>query len=320
MRRFYLMRKTSIKELAAKANVSVTTVSRVFNGHPHTNAKTAELVKKLARELNYIPKSAGRRQCVAVILADMDENPINNYSGSLLMEIAIYCSKNNLSYQVIPGDGLHLLDEYYMDYAISLTGVLDDISKYTKTKFVFINTIPPGETGVKSDNFTPIKQASEYLFERGRRRQAIVLPDANAVSLKERIAAFEASVKNLGIPREHCAVIELCKMDDFENFSKKMRNFAIDGLIVAGEAMPLQISYFLDLLNLKVPADVSVISYEVEHFSQYLIPPHTTIKQDFKTLVAKAFKMLMSKDAGKRKGDVIVPCSFIERDSVSTKI
>jgi DNA-binding LacI/PurR family transcriptional regulator len=250
----------------------------------------------------------------------MDENPINNYSGSLLMEIAIYCSKNNLSYQVIPGDGLHLLDEYYMDYAISLTGVLDDISKYTKTKFVFINTIPPGETGVKSDNFTPIRQASEYLYERGRRRLGIVLPNAKAVSLSERIAAFEESVKNLEIPQDHCAVIELCKMDDFENFSKKMRNHAIDGLIVAGEAMPLQISYFLDLLNLKVPADVSVISYEVEHFSQYLIPPHTTIKQDFKTLVEKAFKMLMSKDAGKRKGDVIVPCSFIERDSVSTKI
>jgi LacI family transcriptional regulator, galactose operon repressor len=307
------MRKTSIKELATKANVSVTTVSRVFNGHPHTNAKTAKLVKKLAREINYIPKSAARQYRVAVIISKLDENQINNYTSTLLMEIGNYCSEKSIHFQIIPENCLNLLDEYYIDYAISLVSNLSNIKQYSRTKFIFINTIPDGGSGVRSDNFESISHAVEYLVGHGRKRLAIVLPKNSTV---ERITAFQLALDKVGLAQEKCVVIELFGQQEFEIFSKHIRHSNVDGLIIGGESMPMQICYFLDLLKLKVPDDISVISYEVPNFSKFLLPPHTTIKQNFKALVEEAFAMLKDTKKVKTDNNVIIPCEFIERESV----
>ena len=305
-----VMKKTSIKELAAKANVSVTTVSRVFNDHPHTNAKTAQLVKKLAREINYVPKSAARQHRVAVIISKLDENQINNYTSTLLTEIGNYCSENSINFQIIPENCLDLLDEYYIDYAISLISNLRNIAKYSRTKFIFINTIPPGECGVCSDNFESIQLAVEYFAAHNRKRLAIVLPKNSTI---ERIDAFHQALDKLGLDQDKCTSIELLGQHEFEIFSKQIRRFNLDGLIIGGESMALQICYFLNLLQLKVPDDISIISYEVPNFSKFLVPPHTTIKQDFKGLVREAFALLKKT---KKRDNIIIPCEFIERESV----
>ncbi len=312
------MKKTTIAELAEKANVSVTTVSRVFNGHPYIKAETADLVKKIARDINYIPKSAAHVRRVALIIHEFRENIINNYSASLMMMFGDYCAKNGISFQIITSNCLDLLDEYYIDYSISTTPKLKNISKYRNTKFVFINTIPPGQSGVRSENYETIRHAVRYLVERGCKRPAIVLPLAPSINIFERKDAFNRAARELKIPQSDFAVIELdYRRNEFEDFSKAIRRIDADGLIIGGEAMPMKICYFLGLLNIRVPADMSVISYEAPGFSEFLMPPHTTISQDFGKLVSEAFKMLDKfPGAGDGEEEVMVPCGFIERDSV----
>ena len=48
---------TNIKEVAKKANVSVTTVSRYLNDHPYISADKKK-IQQAMRELDYIPNSA----------------------------------------------------------------------------------------------------------------------------------------------------------------------------------------------------------------------------------------------------------------------
>ena len=311
------MKRSTIQELAAKANVSVTTVSRVFNGHPHTNPDTIQRVKKIARQINYIPKGVSKRQRIAVILPKFEENKINNYTSSLLLSIGQYCSENGIHFQIITADCLNLLDEYYIDCAISLTSRLENVEKYSNTKFIYINTIPPGAPGVRSENYMAIKRAVEYLAGYGRKKQAIVLPLTSALSAKERIAAFRQAVLEAGLSEDECAVIELPMHKEFEVFSKHVRRIKANGIIIGGESMPLTINYYLSLLNLKVPEDVSLVSFESPNFSEFLTPPHTTIKQNFEQMVKEAFKMLDAAMKGKLDADanIVVPCEFIERES-----
>jgi LacI family transcriptional regulator len=313
------MRRSTIQELATRANVSVTTVSRVFNGHPHTNPNTIERVKKIAREINYIPKGVARRQRVAVILPKFEENRINNYTSSLLLAIGQYCSENGIHFQIITSDCLNLLDEYYIDCAISLTSRLENVENYSNTKFIYINTIPPGAAGVRSENYKAIKKAVQYLADYGRKRQAIVLPLTTALNVKERIAAFNKAINEVGLQEDECAVIELPNHKEFEVFSKHVRRIKADGIIIGGENMSLTANYYLSLLNLKVPEDVSLISFEAPNFSEFLTPPHTTIKQNFEQMVKDAFKMLDAAMKCKldKNANIVVPCEFIERESVA---
>jgi LacI family transcriptional regulator len=72
-------------------------------------------------------------------------------------------------------------------------------------------------------------------------------------------------------------------------------------------------------LELKVPEDISLISFEAPNFSEFLTPPHTTIKQNFEQMVKDAFKMLDAamKDKLDKNANIVVPCEFIERESVT---
>ena len=54
-------KKTNIKDLAKKINLSVSSVSRALNGHKNISEKTREKILKLAKKYNYVPDPSARR-------------------------------------------------------------------------------------------------------------------------------------------------------------------------------------------------------------------------------------------------------------------
>jgi LacI family transcriptional regulator len=51
---------TSLKEIAEKAGVSISTVSRTLNNYPDVSEETREKIFRIARELNYFPNAVAR--------------------------------------------------------------------------------------------------------------------------------------------------------------------------------------------------------------------------------------------------------------------
>ncbi|MHC5924033.1 LacI family DNA-binding transcriptional regulator, partial [Streptococcus pyogenes] len=51
----------SITDVAKKANVSVTTVSRAINDHPYVSDKTKKRIRKAMQELNYYPNNIAQQ-------------------------------------------------------------------------------------------------------------------------------------------------------------------------------------------------------------------------------------------------------------------
>ena len=69
----------TIKEIAKRLNVSVSTVSRALHNHPSIGLRTKTQVQKLAKELNYEPNQAaisfkqGKTFTIGVILPNLGE-------------------------------------------------------------------------------------------------------------------------------------------------------------------------------------------------------------------------------------------------------
>ena len=54
------MDRTTIRDVAKKAGVSITTVSKALNDYSDVNPETRQRIREIAEELNYVPNAAGR--------------------------------------------------------------------------------------------------------------------------------------------------------------------------------------------------------------------------------------------------------------------
>lgn len=92
------MRKTSIKDIAAKANVSIATVSYVLNGTRNVRSDTRERVVAAIEELNYKPNAIAkslklnRTNTIGVIAEDVTvfNTPILSME-LMILEIVMIC-------------------------------------------------------------------------------------------------------------------------------------------------------------------------------------------------------------------------------------
>ena len=94
----------TIKDVAEAAGVSISTVSKVLNGHYSISEKTAERVRGIMREMNYYPNAnaqsfaSGSSHAMTLMAVDLDENgkptkwmvenswgPASGYQGHLIM-------------------------------------------------------------------------------------------------------------------------------------------------------------------------------------------------------------------------------------------
>ena len=74
-RKLYLNERTTIRDVAQEAGVSLTTVSHALNGYKDVSEKTRQKVMEVARRLDYMPDEAGRslrgiqKKTIALLLA-----------------------------------------------------------------------------------------------------------------------------------------------------------------------------------------------------------------------------------------------------------
>ena len=89
----------TIKEIAKRLNVSISTVSRALHEHPSIGLRTKVRVQELAKELNYEPNQTaiffqqGKTFTIGVILPDLSEA----FFSSAISGIEDFASKNNYS-------------------------------------------------------------------------------------------------------------------------------------------------------------------------------------------------------------------------------
>ena len=91
----------------------------------------------------------------------------------------------------------------------------------------------------------------------------------------------------------------------------------VTALIAAGESNGLAFAQQLNSLHIRVPEEISILSMEFPGISERLLPPHTTLSQDFRGLAREAVTLLdLLVEHKPVAGDIRVPYLLIERGSV----
>lgn len=304
--------KVSIVDIARKAGVSITTVSRVLNGKAEEfriSEKSQQKIKETARKLNYVPNQfaaslkSGKSNTIALIIPSL--------SNPFFAEIAseINAEVRNRGYITIIGDSDENTqieqEELQQMRARNIEGlVIAPTSQNWKTiKQMHDQGLPVvcidryfedlDIPYVTTDNYKGAVMAASHLLENGHSAIACIQGLEDSVPNKLRIEGFKNAMREAGIEQYSISGNEFSEQNGYKETKLLLRMrkrptaiFALSNTIAIGCIKALREE------NVSIPDDISLITFDDHPFLDYLATPLTCISQPTREICRIAIKYL----------------------------
>jgi LacI family transcriptional regulator len=339
------MKKTvSIKDLAKLTNSSITTVSFVLNGKGRISEPTRKRILDVAEEYGYHANrmAVGLRTGVSKVIGLVVENIGGQFFGVLAKIIEeeaekfgyriIYCSTNN---NIKKGqDAIRMLSHQLVDgYIITpMKGLENDVLNLTADNkpVVLIDGYFPGLdiAHVLVDNAQGVKDGINCLIQAGYYNIGFVTIDLDLIQMEERMWGFKEALKMHNMKDHKRNVLNLSsKLNEDESVemikSFILNNKEIDSLFFSTNYLGALGLRSLKELNLKIPEDIAMISFDDNELFSLYPPGITSIKQPTyeiaKSAIDALFAQIRSKDVEISKTKILLNATLIERGSTRTK-
>lgn len=342
---------TRLSDLAKAAGVSKGTASNVFNRPSIVRPEVREHVLNIAREMGYHgpdPRgrmlSAGKVNAIGVVtteaLSYFFTDPFNR---ELMAAISEVCDQQGVGISLISAANDESL-AWNMRNAVVDGFILFCLEGNTKLvelsqerSLPVVALVPSEEDENISvlgiDNFTPCKEAAEYLVHLGHRNIAILTMDfcedatfgpiseeriLNALyqTTAERLDGYLEGLKAYGILPSDVPVHETrCDADTVNLAMESLFSSPTPPTAILAQSDKIAL-YALDWLNekrIKVPEEVSIIGFDGILETQTSHPPLTTITQPIHDIGRKAVELLLQQNEGRHKETF--PTELIVRES-----
>lgn len=331
----------TLESIAKELNISVSTVSRVFNGKSEKyriSKKTTELVLQTAKKFNYEPNQLARSlrlnrsYTIGLIIPDI--------SNPFFARVARYIEKSarDNGYSVIVSDSEEKSEIERSSLQIFTSRKIDGLiispvgkeaehlikARNKNIPIVLVDRYFPDLNlpFVGSDNFKGSFEATNYLIQNGHTRIAFIQGLTNTTVNQERVNGFIKAFKINNIPLDRNLIVG----DNFgeENGYVETRLLINRGkrptaLFAASNLISLGALKALYEEKLNVPDDMSIISFDDQTYSNYLATPMTTVAQQSQEIGSIAFKLLMDRIESNRTSEspkILMPTKLIIRKSV----
>lgn len=335
----------NIRDLAALLDLSVTTVSRVLNGKAEKyriSLETEKRVLQYAKEHNYIPNKIARglkmsrTDTLGLVIPDIANPFFADLAKSIELEargkgysIMLCDSREDFTVEKELIDLLlgHKVDGIIIAPVGTSFDHLVQIYEYGIPLVIVDRYSPEMELPyITSDNYQGAYDAVSYLVSMGHRRIACIQGIQNSQPNKERVRGYAEALKKNGLEPERSLIIG----EDFsiENGYKQTRIlFSIENpptaIFALSNLISLGVIKAIGEIGLKIPENVSLISFDEQPFSAYLETPLTTIEQKKSEMGQIAVNVIINEMDKKRNGDtpgktvkMKIKTSIIKRESV----
>jgi DNA-binding LacI/PurR family transcriptional regulator len=217
-------RPATVRDVAARAGVSIATVSRALRGHPNVDPRTRKLVEDAARKLSYRPSGVARSlrlrttRTIGLIVTDI-ENP---YFPQIVS--AVEDAARDRGYAVLLADGrrdpereigsLEVLAERRVDGLIIASTTLTQRHRArirdVPCPVVIVNgrSTVAAVPAVMSDNRSGGRLTAEHILSLGHRRLVyLAAPTPDHWAVRERVAGVRAVIREHGPRRAWLSVV-----------------------------------------------------------------------------------------------------------------
>ena len=319
------------KDVALKAGVSVSTVSRVFSNPDLISKKVRERVLKVAEELNYVPDTTARnlkmntRNTIGVIISD-SENPFyvkvirefNFLPGNENIKTFIMFSEENSEKEY--ADIVSLISSKVQAVIFTPTSESNDkiesllISNQVPALQLYRKKFNNIDSLLMDDGYGAYL-ATKELIKNGHRD--IVLLDYKLSIPTHRDDGYIRAYKEAGLVYNPDNIIKFPFTDDFyDTFYNLLKDKRHTAFIPTGDKMIHTLYRCVGDLGLKIKDDVSVIAYDDIAMAKYL--NLSAISHPFKEIAVTAEKIIRNRIAApdSKPKEILLKPFLINRDSV----
>jgi LacI family transcriptional regulator len=307
----------SIKDIAKAVGVSPSTVSFTLNGKARQQRISDDLsdrILKTAEELGYHPNrvAVGLRTGKSKTIGLIVENISNNFFSTLAKTIedearkfgynVVFCSTENNAAK--GRELIQLLYNQQVDgYLITpAKGMEADIKMLLSRKKPIVlmdryfNDINVPHVVV--DNYSGMKEGIEYLIRSGFRRIGFVTVDMDLQQINERTQAYQDALAEQNIRLRKSDILRLdynlTKQESvvlIKKFIKQQKD--LDVIVFATNYLGIYGLLGLKELELTIPQDIHVVSFDDHDIFELYSPGITVIKQPVESIARNAVDILI---------------------------
>lgn len=315
---------SSINEVAKRANVSISTVSRVLSGSTHpVSESTRQRVLQAARELDYSPSAlaqamiTGSTNIVGVVVGDsMDPYfaPIVRGVEDVAREqgyIVIVCNTDRIPH--IEVEYLNTLDNYRVDGVIFAGGGLVDEEYLAAMRAVLARLRTRGASvvtlgehqfpahSVTINNEQAVYDATRHLTELGHREIAYISGPGHVTTSSLRLKGYRRAMEDAGIePQPQWIIPGEYTYESGLEAGRLILELAHrpTAVVASTDVMAIGCAQTFKRNGLHVPGDISVVGVDNVTFTQFVDPPLTTISLPLYELGATGMEQLIKLRTG----------------------
>lgn len=329
----------TIKDVAKRAGVSISTVSRVVNSSKPVSEEVKKRVIEAIEELGYKPNEIARTlvtkksYLIGVIVTDLGDSYIAEivrgieevgkmYNYDILLCSTFGDSEAELRY-------MQILTTKQVEGIIMLSGKINkDIEQYTAGRnipFVYLNRYYYDERyhTIMIDNYSASKHMTDYLIRSGHKNIAYISNSRDEKSLEKlKIDGYRQAVKDHGLS-ERVFFTEGIDMESGYKVAREVRESQgeIDAIFCAYDEIAIGVLGYLYDNGIKVPEDISVTGFGDIGMASIYRPKITTVKVPYYDIGAVSIRRIIKELSGERVDGnrIVLPYEIEERESSRRK-
>lgn len=331
----------TIKDVAKEANVATSTVSRVISDSPNISDKTKRKVRKVMDEMGYYINLNARvlvqqsTQTIGIVMKNSTIESLHDpFFPVVLQGISSYANKQDFSISLTTGDTEEAIfhDVEKMVQGKRVDGMVVTYSKANDkvVPYLLKRGIPFVVVGkpvvhtneimyVNNDNVQAAKDATEYLIQLGHKKIAFIGGDNEFEVAISRLSGYRETMKSHADLLNEAYIKESSSLDCIEAIVSELLALPDRPTAIIGtdDLASLHIMSVLRKKNIRVPEDISLISFNNTMIAQLANPSLTSIDTNIFQLGYEAARCLIEeiKERSTYAKSIIIPTKIEIRDS-----
>lgn len=341
------MKTITLKEIAKKLGISITTVSKALKNYPDVSETTRTAVKDLVQELNYKPNSFAvnlrtqESRTVGLIIPDV----AHHFFSNIIKGIIVEAEKNGYLVIILQSNESVEIEKKQVELLINkrVDGILMSLSNESNNdehiKEILRKEIPFVQFDkisklIKSskviiDDQKAASEATQHLIDQGCKKIVHIRGPVNPQNAVDRFLGYKKTLERNNILFDP-SLVYACNgagFDEGYDFMKQILidHHDVDGVFAVTDMVAVGAITLLNEKKIKVPEDIAVIGFSNWFMAQIITPKLSSVEQPSLEMGMTAFNILLEEMNCHREGSTFEPrtielkTSIIERASTLKK-
>jgi LacI family transcriptional regulator len=329
--------RSTLRDVAQKAGVSISVASNALNDRGRVNAETRERVKQVAQELGYVPNYLARKlrsenghSIGAVIAAPQEQVTSERYFNESAYAFGRAAAETDYKFHLI-----HLLESEFSEAQLYATlsddavdgviivaplltqidAIVQAMGRLPHIPYILFSVSPdiPDVSYVDSDGQAGGRIAIRHFLSLGHTRIAYLAPPGSNSNSRDRLRGCQEEMRRAGLSLFSYTLqswIDPTPLD-------AMLADEITAVLAFDDLFALRIISDIERRGLRVPQDIAVIGFDDETFGQVSHPRLTTVYQPLSDMGTEAVSYLVRRLSGETSEPYqkIFPVKLIVRES-----